>query len=166
MQTSDPIFDPAAVSIRPAAAADAAQLALLRYRFRSELGAPNESEADFVARATVWLESRLAQASWRGWVAVSAEGQIVGHAFVQLVEKIPNPVVEAEHIAYLTNVYVIPPLRNCGLGTRLMQAALDTCRVLDVDTAILWPSEQSQSLYARFGFAAPRTVLERSFRAE
>lgn len=72
MQASDQIFDPSAVSIRPAVAADAPPLAMLRYRFRSELGVPNESEADFVARAATWLASRLAQASWRGWVAVSA----------------------------------------------------------------------------------------------
>lgn len=166
MQASDQSFDPAVLSIRPAVVADAPQLALLRYRFRSELDTPNETEADFVDRATAWFRSRLAQESWRGWVAVSAEGQIVGHAFVQLVEKIPNPVVEAEHIAYLTNVYVIPLLRNRGLGARLMQAAIDACRALDVDSAILWPSEQSQSLYRRFGFAPPRTVFERSLRAE
>ncbi|HEY0736547.1 MAG TPA: GNAT family N-acetyltransferase [Herpetosiphonaceae bacterium] len=166
MQVSDPVFDPSAVSIRPATADDALQLAMLRYRFRCELGEPNETEAAFVARATEWFQSRLAQASWRGWVAVGAEGEIVGHAFMQLVEKIPNPVVEAEHIAYLTNVYVIPPLRNHGLGARLMQAAIEACRALDVDSAILWPSEQSQSLYRRFGFATPQKVLERSFRAE
>ena len=166
MQAFDTSFDPAAARIRPAVVADAPQLARLRYRFRSELGAPNESEADFVARVTEWLHSRLGQVSWRGWVAVDAEDQIVGHAFVQFVEKIPNPVVEAEHIAYLTNVYVLPSLRNAGLGTRLMQAALEACQAMGVDSAILWPSEQSQSLYHRFGFATPQAVLERTFGAE
>lgn len=166
MQTSDSGFDVAAVRLRVAVVADARQLALLRYRFRSELGAPNESEAVFVARATAWLQSRLEQSSWRGWVAVGAEDQIVGHAFVQFVEKIPNPVVEAEYIAYLTNVYVIPALRNRGLGARLMQATIEACEAMGVDTAVLWPSEQSQSLYRRFGFATPQAVLERSFRAE
>lgn len=154
------------IQIRAAAAADAPQLAALRYRFRAELAAPAEAEAQFITRASVWLESRLAQGTWRAWVAVDDGDQIVGHVFAHRIEKIPNPVIEAEQIVYLTNVYVVPTLRNHGIGGRLLQTALTACDTDEVDTIILWPSARSRPLYLRYGFAPPRSLLERPADAE
>jgi GNAT superfamily N-acetyltransferase len=152
------------LAIRRAQPADAGQLASLRYRFRSELAAPEEDEAAFVARLTAWLASRLAGAQWQAWVVSDAANRIYGHIFAQFVEKIPNPVAEAETIVYITNVYIVPPLRQRGLGARLLAAALDGCDRADVDTLILWPSTRSEALYRRHGFARPASLLERPRR--
>ncbi|HEY1016476.1 MAG TPA: hypothetical protein VGE07_27445, partial [Herpetosiphonaceae bacterium] len=87
------------ISIRQATAGDAGQLARLRYRFRAELGAPEEDEAAFAARVEPWLAARLGGGhapGWLAWVAADARGRIAGHVFLQLIEKIPNPVAEPE----------------------------------------------------------------------
>jgi GNAT superfamily N-acetyltransferase len=152
------------VAIRPAMPADAADLARLRFRFRTELAAPVEDEAAFVARAADWFAARLAANAWRGWVAVAGDDEIIGHVFVQFVEKIPNPVPEPEAIGYLTNFYVVPVWRIRGLGRRLLDAALAACDEAEVDGVIVWPSEESVSLYLRHGFAPPRGLLERPRR--
>lgn len=149
-----------AYDVRAAAPADAEHLAILRYRFRSEFSAPIESETAFVARTTAWFADRLTDERWRGWVAVGDAGQIVGHVFVQLVEKIPNPVPEAETLAYLTNLHVTTALRNRGIGTLLLEAAIRDCEAREAATIFLWATDESVRLYHRHGFATPATILE------
>ncbi|HVR99598.1 MAG TPA: GNAT family N-acetyltransferase, partial [Thermoanaerobaculia bacterium] len=56
------------------------------------------------------------------------------------------------HHAYITNVYVLPELRNTGMGALLLEAALAWCRQSRTDAVLLWPSERSRSFYARYGF--------------
>ena len=113
-----------------------------------------------MARTAPWIAERLAGVAWRAWVAVDADGKIVGHVFVQFVEKIPNPAPEAETLAYLTNLYVAPPLRNQGIGALLLEAALDSCDAMDVETTFLRPSKWSVPLYLRHGFT-DAALLER-----
>jgi GNAT superfamily N-acetyltransferase len=153
-----------AVSIREATPADADTLAVLRYRFRSALGAAVEEEAVFVARAAPWLRARIGRPPWRVWAAVGPGGALVGNIFLQLVEKLPNPVVEAETIGYITNLYVEPAHRGRGLGGRLLRTALAACPPGEVDTVILWPTAESVPLYRRAGFGPPAGILERPQR--
>lgn len=145
--------------IRLATPPDAARLAELRFAFRAALSPPAEAEADFVARCTPWMAERLVPENpWRCWVAETG-GVVVGHLWLQLVDKIPNPGPELEHHAYITNVYVDPSARG-GLGQRLMTAALEFCREARVDSVILWPTAGSRTLYARNGFAPPDDIME------
>lgn len=149
--------------IRLAAPDDAPVLARMRFAFRAELGDAVEAEDAFVARCAPWMAERLGgDGPWRCWVAEDEDG-IVGHACVQLLEKVPNPVEEREHHGYVTNCYVVPARRGGGLGGRLLSEALAWCRERGVDAVILWPSRNSRSLYRRHGFAAPDDVLELRF---
>jgi GNAT superfamily N-acetyltransferase len=82
-----------------------------------------------------------------------------GHAWLNIIEKIPNPGPEDELHAYITNVYVEYGLRNQGVGARLLDAALDYCKASRVDSVILWPTERSRSLYERHGFTRAENVM-------
>jgi GNAT superfamily N-acetyltransferase len=146
-------------TLRIAQPADAAELARLRYEFRSTERPATEPREAFVARATAWMRERLARGTpWRCFVAVR-DGAITGHVWITLVEKVPNPGGdEPERHAYLTNLYVRPAERG-GTGSALLEVALTWCREARVDTVILWPSERSRTLYARYGFDASRAVL-------
>jgi GNAT superfamily N-acetyltransferase len=147
--------------VRAATAADAPALARLRFIFRSEQHSVVESEDEFVPRCEPWMRDRLGQnGGWRAWLAErSGSGAVVGTLWLQLVEKLPNPGDEAELHAYITSVYVRPEARNSGVGSRLIEAALATCRDLEVDTVFLWPSARSRALYARHGFTEPSDIL-------
>jgi len=146
--------------IRPGAPADAPALARLRYEFRAAIGTPNEPAGAFVDRCTIWMAERLLPVSpWHCWV-VEHDGAIIGNVWLQLIEKIPNPVPELETHAYITNVYVRPGTRGAGVGERLVATALDWCRSHGVDSVILWPTARSRTLYARHGFALPDDLLE------
>jgi GNAT superfamily N-acetyltransferase len=148
------------VEVREATARDAPALAVLRYEFRASIGTITEAREAFLPRCTEWMAARLAAgASWRCWVVEEA-GAIRGHLWLQVVEKVPNPVVEQERHAYITNVYVEPGSRGAGAGRRLMEAAMGWCRDNGIDSAFLWPTEQSRSLYRRFGFREPDDMME------
>ncbi|HWG32560.1 MAG TPA: hypothetical protein VN650_00235, partial [Gemmatimonadaceae bacterium] len=95
-----------AYQIRHASRDDVAQLAQLRYDFRSNLSAPIEDEPDFIERCRSWMMERLGDGRWYCWVAEDAD-QLIGNVWIQLVEKIPTPTDEPEEHAYLTNFFVL-----------------------------------------------------------
>lgn len=150
----------AAPRVRRAVPGDAPALALLRWEFRAELGQAREPFEEFVGRAAPWIADRLAGGSaWRAWIAVAPGGEPAGCLWLQLVEKVPNPGEEEELHGYLTAAYVRPAWRGGGTGGALLAAALEACRAAGVDTAFLWPTSRSRTLYERFGFRPPADML-------
>jgi GNAT superfamily N-acetyltransferase len=146
--------------VRPGDPNDASELARLRYEFRTELDPPTEAESIFVGRCTEWIARHLAPGgAWRCWVAI-LDGMLVGTIWLQLIEKLPNPVGHKGHHGYISSVYVVPSLRNAGIGSALMTTCLAECRAQDVDAVILWPTSRSRSLYQRHGFAVREDLLE------
>jgi GNAT superfamily N-acetyltransferase len=150
----------AGINIRLAAESDAPALAELRYEFRSSVGVVSERESEFVGRCRRWMEGRLRERGpWRCWVAERGHG-LVGNLWVQLIEKIPNPLPEPERHAYITNFYVREGEWGRGTGSRLLSAVLGWCREADVHAVILWPTERSRALYLRHGFSVREDLLE------
>jgi GNAT superfamily N-acetyltransferase len=148
------------LTIRLATESDALLLARFRYDFRASLSQACESEADFVQRCERWMQERLREESgWRCWLA-EQDRRPVGHLWLQFIEKIPNPIVEPKHHAYVTNFYVRAEARGCGIGSSLLEAALAWSKAQDVQAVILWPTEQSRPLYLRHGFAVRDDLLE------
>ncbi|HWP36024.1 MAG TPA: GNAT family N-acetyltransferase [Gemmatimonadales bacterium] len=148
------------MTVRLATATDADVLARLRWDLRTALAQPAGEQAEFLARCREWMRERLEEGGgWRCWVAVE-NGEVVGALWLQLIEKVPNPVGESETLGYITNVYVRPEARNRGLGSQLVAAAVAFCRALPVDTIVLWPTDESRSLYERHGFRPPKKLME------
>ncbi|HET7750373.1 MAG TPA: GNAT family N-acetyltransferase, partial [Terriglobales bacterium] len=79
--------------------------------------------------------------------------------WLQLIEKIPNCNGAPEQHGYISNLYVRPECRG-GVGSRLLQQALEWLKQKEVDAVILWPSPRSRTLYMRHGFKAPSEILE------
>ena len=147
------------ISVRRAVPSDAAVLARMRHEFRAPLGENVESEATFLERCREWMAARLhAESVWRVWIA-ELDAHAVGCVWLQLVEKLPNPVAEGEWHGYVSNLFVRDEARGRGVGSQLLRVALDECDRLDVDNVILWPTPRSRSLYARHGFTEADNVL-------
>jgi GNAT superfamily N-acetyltransferase len=149
------------VTVRLATPADAKSLARLRYSFRATQAPAIESELDFLERCQPWMAKRLTRDSaWRCWVAETGN-QLVGTLWLQLLEKLPNPVEEAEWHGYITSFYVDPAWRNSGLGSALLARALEECSAREVDAVILWPTPKSRALYERHGFGVRDDIMAR-----
>lgn len=153
--------EPPVDAVRTATPSDAARLARLRYEFRAAEDPAVEPRPDFLERCEPWMRERLATAGgrWRCWV-VEPDGVARGHVWVRFVPKVPNPADEPEAHAYLTNLYVEPEHRGRGLGSALLERAVEACRKEEVDSLILWPTVDSRSLYRRFGCAPPDGMFE------
>jgi GNAT superfamily N-acetyltransferase len=148
------------VVIRMAGPGDASTLAKFRYEFRSSFGANCEDEASFVERSAKWMEDCLDRAEvWRCWIA-ECDGVAAGNIWAQLIEKIPNPMIEPERLGYITNFYVHEDYRDRGVGSQLFSAAMEWIKESDVDAVILWPTERSRTFYRRKGFSEAVRVME------
>jgi len=108
------------------------------------------------------MAARLSESdAWHCWLAENEAGALLGMVWVQFLEKLPNPVHEPEVHAYLTSFYVRPAARNQGVGSALLNAALDVCIARGSDAVFLWPTPRSRALYARHGFTQRGDMLER-----
>ena len=147
------------IKIRVASESDALTLARLRYEFRSSFHQVREDEATFVDRCAVWMRERLrSESHWKCWIA-ELHDTAIGNVWVQLVEKIPNPIEEPEYYIYLTNFYVREQHRSHGVGSMLLSEILAWGKSRNVKTIILWPTEASKSFYLRHGFATAEDLM-------
>ena len=141
--------------IRPAAIEDADELARLRWEFRLESKTPaTRAREAFVEEMREFVADVLADGTaWRAWVA-ERDGRLVGCVWLQLVERVPHPSLERRErpIAYVTNMYVEPALRNAGLGRELLEVAIGFARDRGGAGVVLWPSPRSVPFYERAGF--------------
>jgi N-acetylglutamate synthase-like GNAT family acetyltransferase len=148
--------------LRSATSDDADELARLRWDFRVEQGTPvARSFEDFVEEFRAFATTVLADGTpWQAWVAED-EGRLVGCAWLQLVEKVPHPSRGRweRPIAYVTNVYVEPALRDEGLGARLLDAAMAHAREHEAAEAVVWPTPRSVTFYRRAGFGSETAPL-------
>jgi GNAT superfamily N-acetyltransferase len=149
------------LTIRLAVPADAPALAALCYDFREDMaGSATESREQFSDRCRLWMEPRLGPGSnWRCWIA-ELQGVVAGNLWLQVIEKVPNPVPEAECHVYITNVYVAPEYRGSGAGEALVRAAMGFAREIQADSAILWPTDKSHTLYERHGFQVSDDIMQ------
>ena len=148
------------VTFRAAKGDDCSVLATMRYEFRVELDRATEPKTKFVRRCAAWMRKQLGQGLWRCWLA-ELDGRVVGHVWVDLIEKIPNPVGEPEVHAYVSNCYVVPEMRNRSIGERLLKQALVWCKAKGTDAIILWPTARSRSFYTKCGFEGSTRMLVR-----
>jgi len=146
--------------LRAGLPSDAEALARLRFAFRAELQPASESAAGFLARCRPWMSARLGSGPWRSWV-LERRGDLVGSVWLQLLEKLPNPVAELEWHGYISSLFVNPEARGRGLGSRLLAAALAECDRHGCDAVLLWPTPRSRTLYLRHGFTVRDDLLER-----
>lgn len=148
------------IKVRPATESDALTLARLRYEFRSTFHDVREDEAAFVDRCAVWMRERLrCESLWKCWIA-ELQDTAVGNVWVQLVEKIPNPIEEPEYYIYLTNFYVREQHRSHGVGSMLLSEVLALGNSKHVKTVILWPTGRSKAFYMRHGFATAEDIMK------
>lgn len=152
---------PAAAMVRRAGPDDAPALARLRFDFRAEIDPPVEDEAVFLERCRRWMATRLEpRGTWRCWIAGERD-TLLGMSWLQLLEKIPNPVGEPELHGYVSSLYVRSARRGTGIGSALLAACLEECESCGADAVFLWPTPRSRPLYERHGFALHGDVLER-----
>ena len=111
---------------RIATSADLPQIADLRWRLRvddepvSDRGAYERFIADFVRVCeTEWSPNEIIH-----WITSDGK-KVVAVMSIALVSKLPSPDNLRARWGYISNSYVLPEVRNVGVGTRLLMAIKD-----------------------------------------
>jgi GNAT superfamily N-acetyltransferase len=139
---------------RIATSVDLPQIADLRWRLRvddepvSDHGAYDRFIADFV---------RICEAEWQPndivhWISSDGE-RVVAVMSIAIVRKLPSPENLRGRWGYISNSYVLPELRNAGVGQRLLTAIKDWARRESLELLVVWPSERAYPFYEGAGFS-------------
>jgi GNAT superfamily N-acetyltransferase len=148
-----------AVTIRLATATDVPALAELRHAFTFEdPGQPVELRDDFEDAFTEIVSTGIISGRWTVWVA-EAEGEIVSHVFIGLIDKIPRPIRQDRWLGYVTNVYTRPEHRGRGIGAAMLDRVTSWAAEQQVELLVVWPSDESVGFYERAGFSSGRDPL-------
>jgi len=112
------------VTVRRATAVDAAALARLRWRVeeRHERGADRASFLEFF---TDWVIDHL---STHVPFVVEVDGRLSGMAWLMLAARVPSPALMDRRTGDLQGVYVLPEMRNSGVGAALLDTILSEAR--------------------------------------
>lgn len=141
------------ISIRPATPADAEIITHHRRAMFADMqrGTPAELDA-MCASFLPQVRRMLAEGSYRGWLACTAEGRIVAGGGLIVYEWPTRPGDPNTHRAYILNVYTEPEYRRRGLARRIMNAILGWCREQGFKTVSLHASSAGRPLYESMGF--------------
>ncbi|WP_442864644.1 GNAT family N-acetyltransferase [Arthrobacter sp. HY1533] len=115
------------------------------------------------------LEDPDFERDYRSWEAnnprtmfvADMDGALVGMLNLMVFERMPRPGKKSTCWVYLGNAFVVADNRNMGVGSRLMDAAIQFSQDIRAARIVLSPSDESQSFYARHGFEPADELLVR-----
>lgn len=146
------------VSARRATAADAPALARLRWRWRvDERDRPAVDETVFLESFAAWVVDHLA--THLPFVA-EVDGHVCGMAWLVVADRVPHPGVLDRRTGDVQSVYVVPELRNTGVGAVLLDAVLREARDRELEHVTVHSSDRAVPFYLRSGFRDRQRWLE------
>jgi GNAT superfamily N-acetyltransferase len=142
-----------------ATAADAEQIAEQRRLMFTEMGTGSREQMEKMVDAFVpWVRRRLEDGSYLGWLTMEKD-RIVAGAGMWLMEFLPHWRDEQPVRAYLTNFYVAPEARGCGLAYGLLKRAVEEARSRGIKAVVLHASRFGRPIYERNGFASSDEMM-------
>ncbi len=156
-------------TIRKATIADVSRLVRMRWEhiniYNEYKRRPTVSYEQFEQSCSLFLHEGITSGRWVVFVAVINE-VIVGHSYVQVIEKIPKPYSLEGAWGYVSNMYIEEPYRNHGIGTMLIDVLKAWAHEEKFELLLLWPSEKSTNFYARNGFSAETKCMQYTIKED
>ncbi len=113
-------------------------------------------DAGFLEQFVSWVSDHLS--THLPFVA-EVDDDVVGMAWLMVAERVPSPERRYRQCGDVQSVYVIPELRDRGIGAALLRAALAEAARLELEHVTVHSSDQAVSLYQRVGFQNDRRWL-------
>ncbi|MFD0785343.1 GNAT family N-acetyltransferase [Micromonospora azadirachtae] len=138
------------VTVRAATAADAPALGGLRWRrLTEERGYTGTDRDAFLQLFSTWVADHLS--SHLPFLA-EVDGAVAGMAWLMVADRVPTPADRARRSGDVQSVYVVPQLRDSGIGAELLEAVLAEARKLDLEHVTVHSTERAVRFYQRVGF--------------
>jgi GNAT superfamily N-acetyltransferase len=143
------------ISIRTATLADAPVIVRHRRAMWVDMGTGTPESLDAMDETFApYLARSLADGTYHGWMAHTADGRVVGSGGLIVHEWLASPRDRnpRPRRAYIANMYTELFYRGRGIARCIMNAILDWCRADGFESVILHASEQGRPLYESLGF--------------
>lgn len=145
------------VTVRRASVGDAAALAGLRWRELTEFGGQSELDSGaFVDAFCSWVGDHVGT---HLPFLVEVDGDVAGMAWLMVAQRVPSPERQHRRCGDVQSVYVVPELRDRGIGAALLEAVLAEARRLELEHVTVHSSDLAVPLYQRVGFQHDRCWL-------
>jgi GNAT superfamily N-acetyltransferase len=139
--------------IRTAAIGDLPHLLHHRRAMYEAMGHTDEAMLDEVLRVSeLYFRIALPNGRYRGYVAETEEGRVVGGAGIVINDWPAHPRETMPLRVWILNMYVEPEFRRLGIAKRLMEAMVEWCRAEGFRNVSLHASTEGRPLYASMGF--------------
>src|SRR5580704_7667181 len=139
--------------IRAATIGDSEIIAAHRLAMFFEMGYREQAVLDaMIVAFRPWLRRKMDEGEYLAWFAVRADGAVAAGLGLWLMDWPPHMIGPGSRRGNILNVYTNPDSRRQGLARRLMQVALEWCRVNRIRAVILHSSNEGRPLYEKLGF--------------
>lgn len=146
--------------LRPATAADAAQLLLMWALVFDDVD--TASASTWKQHAQAWFTCSVEDRTTARFPVIEVDGEIVATAIGTLELGVPNPHCRQGRTVRLANVITKPEHRGRGYGNLLVRDVIVWARSIEADRVDLSATPDGQRLYEKAGFIltkAPRMKL-------
>ena len=144
-------------TVRRAVAADAAALAAFRWGpVEAEHPDAGMDRAGFVAAFSRWM---IEHPSTHLPFVAEVDGDVVGMAWLMVAERVPGADRPYRRFGDVQSVYVVPELRDSGVGTALLTELLAEAARLGLEHVTVHSSDRAVTFYERLGFGHDRQWL-------
>jgi GNAT superfamily N-acetyltransferase len=138
------------MTIRKATAADAAALADLRLGVLTEEGDRYGPDRDvFVEFFSTWISDH--QLTHLPFLA-EVDGNAVGMAWLMVADRVPDASQRYRGCGDVQTVYVVPDLRDHGIGAALIEAVLVEASGRQLEHVTVHANDRALPFYQRAGF--------------
>jgi GNAT superfamily N-acetyltransferase len=142
------------IRIRAANASDLPHLLHHRRAMFEEMGTTDAAVLDGMEEATErYFRESLPAGTYRGWVAETGEGRVIGGGGVAIVHWPGSPDFRDTRRAWILNIYTEPKFRHRGVAKRVVQTIVEWCRGDGFAHVSLHASRFGRGLYEQLGFA-------------
>lgn len=142
------------LSLRAVLPADLDVIVRHRERMFRDSGRPEEVIAALVEPFRVWLQPRLGDGRYFGWM-IEEDGRVLAGIGMMAIDWPPHPAHPAsDKRGYILNVYVEPDCRRRGLARQLMEKAMAEAKAIGLTYVILHATAQGRRLYEALGWSS------------
>jgi ribosomal protein S18 acetylase RimI-like enzyme len=142
------------LDVRTVGPADLELICHHREEMFRDAGSDERSLVEMTANFRPWLEPRLADGSYFGFILTS-DGEPAGGVGLMRIDWPPHPLHPSnDRRGYVLNLFVEPAYRRRGLARRLMQLAEAELTARGVSLLVLHATEKGRPLYSELGWVA------------
>jgi GNAT superfamily N-acetyltransferase len=119
--------------------------------------APIQDKSTFTSAFVNWAKEH--DETHQCLVVIDGDDNVMGFGFLAMTQRVPAPHRDKRWSADIQAVFVPPEHRNSGIGSRLLEALVETARQQGAEHLTVHSSQGALTAYQRAGFTADPLMM-------